>query len=73
YLPPYSPDFNPIKAFFSDLKAFFRRNYRKEGSDKLSLEEFKKFLFDSTILITDHEKAKAIKGHYRQAGLTFKE
>jgi transposase len=25
YLPPYSPDFNPIEKFFSKLKALLRR------------------------------------------------
>lgn len=25
YLSPYSPDFNPIEAWFSDLKALIRR------------------------------------------------
>ena len=27
YLPPYSPDFNPIELLFSVLKAWFRRNF----------------------------------------------
>jgi len=27
YLPPYSPDFNPIEEFFSELKAFIKRNW----------------------------------------------
>jgi transposase len=26
YLPPYSPDLNPIKGFFAKLEAFIRRN-----------------------------------------------
>jgi len=26
YLPPYSPDFNPIEEAFSALKAWIRRN-----------------------------------------------
>jgi transposase len=26
YLPPYSPDFNPIKEFFAKLKAFIKRS-----------------------------------------------
>ena len=25
YLPPYSPDFNPIETAFSSLKAWFKR------------------------------------------------
>jgi transposase len=30
FLPPYSPDFNPIKESFSVLKAFIRRHYCQE-------------------------------------------
>lgn len=26
-VPPYSPDLNPIEEFFSELKAFIRRNW----------------------------------------------
>jgi hypothetical protein len=26
YLPPYSPDLNPIEEYFAELKAFIRRN-----------------------------------------------
>jgi transposase len=27
YLPPYSPDFNPIEETFAELKAWMKRNY----------------------------------------------
>ena len=27
YLPPYSPDFNPIEEFFAELKCFIRKNW----------------------------------------------
>jgi transposase len=27
FLPPYSPDFNPIEATFHNLKAWIQRNY----------------------------------------------
>ena len=30
YLLPYSPDFNPIKEFFADLKKFIKKTYKKE-------------------------------------------
>jgi transposase len=30
FLPPYSPDFNPIEESFGDLKAYIRRYYRRE-------------------------------------------
>jgi transposase len=27
YLPPYSPDFNPIEQAFAELKAWMKKNY----------------------------------------------
>lgn len=34
YLPPYSPDLNPIEEFFAELKAFVRRNWQKKPGSK---------------------------------------
>ena len=28
YLPPYSPDLNPIEEFFAELKAFIKKNWQ---------------------------------------------
>lgn len=28
YLPPYSPDLNPIEEFFAELKAFIQQNWQ---------------------------------------------
>ncbi|OZJ01563.1 hypothetical protein BZG36_05504 [Bifiguratus adelaidae] len=28
YLPPYSPDLNPIEEFFAELKGFIKRNWQ---------------------------------------------
>ena len=39
YLPPYSPDFNPIEEAFAELKACMRRNYVL-ASDYISFEGF---------------------------------
>lgn len=33
YLPPHSPDLNPIEEFFSELKAFIGRNWRRYEED----------------------------------------
>lgn len=38
YLPPYSPDLNPIEEFFAELKAFVRRNWQNHEG-----QNFKKF------------------------------
>ena len=27
YLPPYSPDYNPIKEAFAEMKAWMKKNY----------------------------------------------
>jgi transposase len=27
YLPPYSPDFNPIEEFFAELKAYIKKSW----------------------------------------------
>jgi transposase len=31
FLPPYSPELNPIEVFFAELKAFVRRNWQKHS------------------------------------------
>jgi transposase len=28
YLPPYSPDLNPIEEFFAELKAFIKKHWQ---------------------------------------------
>jgi transposase len=33
YLPPYSPDLNPIEEFFAELKAFIKRNWHVYEED----------------------------------------
>jgi transposase len=33
YLPPYSPDLNPIEEFFAELKAFIKRSWRTYEED----------------------------------------
>jgi transposase len=69
YLPPYSPDFNPIEAFFGDLKTYIRRRYRYEGGDEMTEEEFKGFLASSATEIS--ERLEQLCGHFRQAMLRF--
>src|SRR5207237_1618964 len=45
YLPPYSPDFNPIERSFHDLKAYIKR-HRQEAQ---YCEDFGVFLGSSTV------------------------
>ena len=43
FLPLYSPDFNPIKVIFKDLKAWIKRNYAL-ASDFKSFNIFLEFV-----------------------------
>ena len=71
YLPPYSPDFNPIEAFFHDLKAYMRRNYQHSGGDGLTDAEFKAFLYKAAHEVGN--RAGGLHGHYRSAKLAFRD
>jgi transposase len=42
YLPPYSPDLNPIEEFFAELKAFIKKQWH-EYEDNL-YQDFRVFL-----------------------------
>jgi transposase len=65
YLPPYSPDLNPIEAYFSDLKALVRREYRYWGGDDQNNDEFKAFLINMARQVA--ARTTAIRGHFRKA------
>lgn len=67
YLPPYSPDFNPIEAWFSDLKALIRRQYSTFGGDDLRDENFEAFL--RQCVDQQGAKVEAIRGHYKNSHL----
>ena len=60
FLPPYSPDYNPIEATFKDLKAWLQKNYTLADD----FESFRDFL-DFAIGQMDNQN---IKGHFREAG-----
>ena len=61
YLPPYSPDLNPIEEFFAELKGFIKRRYRDcAGQD---FGDFLEWCVD--VLGAREENAK---GHFRHAG-----
>jgi len=38
YLPPYSPDLNPIEEAFAQLKAWFKKNYKL--ANNIAFDEF---------------------------------
>nr|BAC54731.1 putative transposase [Aspergillus oryzae] len=69
YLPPYSPDLNPIEEFFAELKAFIRRHWSVyEDSPEQGFDTFLEWCID----VVGARKQSA-KGHFRHAGLTVEE
>ena len=60
FLPPYSPDYNPIEATFKDIKAWIRRNQRLAKD----FESFKGFLHFAVSQVCGTHAA----AHFREAG-----
>jgi transposase len=69
YLPPYSPDLNPIKEFFAKLKAFIKRNWH--GYEENPQQGFDTFL-EWCINVVGGKKNSA-RRHFRHAGINIKE
>ncbi|KAF4460559.1 transposase [Fusarium albosuccineum] len=69
YLPPYSPDLNPIEEFFAELKNFIK-NPGPELSE-LSRKDFKSFL-QACVDAVGRRKASA-RGHFRHTGVAIDE
>jgi transposase len=67
YLPPYSPNLNPIEEFFSELKAFIRRNWVRYEEDPE--QGFQTFL-EWCIEVVGSRKQSAL-GHFRHAGVVI--
>jgi transposase len=65
YLPPYSPDLNPIEEFFSELKGFVRRNWVNH------VEDFKDFLEWCVDVVGS--RGDSAKGHFRHAGVVVED
>ena len=67
FLPPYSPDYNPIEEMFSAMKAWIRRNYdyvRSELTGDMSCNPFC-VLWDAVFDVGTSENAE---GWYRHSG-----
>lgn len=69
YLPPYSPDLNPIEEFFAELKAFIRRHWQYyEDNPDQGFDSFLDWCVEKV-----GARAGSAKGHFRNAGLTIEE
>jgi transposase len=67
FLPPYSPDFNPIKESFNDLKSFIRRKYRKKKSQFDSYQGFLEWAIKQ--VGRGSSTAKRARAHFRNADI----
>jgi transposase len=69
YLPPYSPDLNPIEEFFGVLKTFIRKRWHEyEENPQQGFKAFLEWCID-----TVGSRENVAKAHFRHAGVTVKE
>jgi transposase len=65
YLPPYSPDLNPIEEFFAELKVFIKKNQETfENSPEQGFDAFLEWRID----VVGGRKSSA-HGHFSHVGL----
>jgi transposase len=69
FLPPYSPDLNPIEEFFAELKAYIKRSW--EYYETWPDQGFDAFL--QACVDTVGAKRRSAEGHFRHAGVTIEE
>jgi transposase len=67
WLPPYSPDFNPIEESFGDMKAYIRRTYRKELGKYSDYREYIEWVVRK--VGTGDAAARRARGHFRNTGI----
>lgn len=67
FLPPYSPDLNPIEESFSVLKAHIRRHYRNERGNFATYQEFLEWAVRG--VGTGPLAASRARAHFRHAGI----
>ncbi len=69
YLPPYSPDLNPIEEFFAELKAFIKRNWHiYEENPEQGFDSFLEWSIDVV-----GQRTNSARGHFRHAGLIIED
>ena len=69
YLPPYSPDLNPIEEFFAELKAFIGRHWQSyaENPDQ-GFDYFLDWCVDKV-----GAKEQSARGHFKNADIDIED
>lgn len=65
YLPPYSPDLNPIEEFFAELKAFIKKHWH--DFEDYAHEDFGSFLKWCVDVVG--KRKESAEGHFRHSGI----
>ena len=69
YLPPYSPDLNPIEEFFAELKTFIKRNWQSfKDAPEQGFGAFLEWCVD-----TIGARERSAESHFRHAGLCIEQ
>lgn len=68
YLPPYSPDLNPIEEFFAELKAFIKTSWKVYESGTQRFDEYLEWCVGLV-----GGRVESAKGHFRHAGVVIEE
>ncbi|CAK41749.1 uncharacterized protein An13g03530 [Aspergillus niger] len=69
YLPPYSPDLNPIEEFFAELKQFIKRRwYEYENNPEQGFDAFLEWCIGVV-----GSRVQSAEGHFRHAGVLIDE
>lgn len=65
FLPPYSPNLNPIEEFFGELKSFIKHRWGLcEGNPDQGFDVFLKWCIN-----TVGAKEDSARGHFQHAGM----
>lgn len=69
YLPPYSPDKNPIEEFFAELKAFIKKHWIVfEANTEYEFKAFLEWCIDEV-----GSRQASARGHFRNAGVDLQD
>jgi transposase len=65
FLPPYSPDLNPIEEYFGEVKDYMRKEWYKTETKGLPFASFLKWCINQV-----GAKQGSAEGHFTHSGIT---